>query len=105
MKLSSVSAFALLTFASAAWCEPPLAMDDASTLMPCMCQLEAEQRQSRKFDATVLQADIGVVSDREADPDAAATGKLGGSLPSARRRRDGRWLSFGIRFETGDSIL
>lgn len=105
---------------------------------------------SRQFDATMLHANIGVVSDREADPGArrnrltwalaaeheatprwtllgevygqrgqpetVQTGLRWWALPKyvqftssvgAQRGagRDGRWLSFGIRFETGDSIF
>ena len=234
MKHSSVSALVLLTFASAAWCAAPLATDDASTLVPGMCQLETEQRQfrnrierdivpvcnfffdaeigighlrvapkngpradsvvyqfkkvfspagpadwaigigaatvraihsrehsgtrqhylnalfSRQFDATMLHANIGVVSDREAEPDiprnrltwglaaeheATTRWTLLGEVYGQRGQpetvqiglrwwalpkyvqftssvgaqrgagRDGRWLSFGIRFETGDSIF
>ena len=73
MKLSSVSSPVLLTFASAAWCAPPFAMDDASILVPDICQLETEQRQRRQLDETMLHAKIGVATDREADPDTAAT--------------------------------
>ena len=105
---------------------------------------------SRQFDATLLHANIGVVSDRETDPgvrrnrltwglaaEHEATprwtllgevyGQLGqpetaqiglrwwalpkyvqftSSLGAQRGTgRDGRWVSVGIRFETGDSIF
>ena len=105
---------------------------------------------SRQFDATMLHANIGVVSDREAEPDiprnrltwglaaeheATTRWTLLGEVYGQRGQpetvqiglrwwalpkyvqftssvgaqrgagRDGRWLSFGIRFETGDSIF
>ena len=47
MKISSVAVLSIFTIASTAWCAPPLATDDASTLAPGMCQLEIEHRQFR----------------------------------------------------------
>ena len=44
--MKNASAAVLMsTIASVAWCAPPLATDDASTLLPGTCQFEIEQRQ------------------------------------------------------------
>ena len=57
MKLSSVAVLAISTIAPAAWCAPPLATGDASTLAPGMCQLEIEQRQfSHRIERDILPA-------------------------------------------------
>lgn len=234
MKISSVATLAISAIGSTAWCAPPLATDDASTLAPGVCQFEIEQRQfrtrierdivptcnllfdaeigvghlhvapkdgpraasviyqfkkvfapaeadewafgiggatvravntrgqtgtrqhylnapiTRQFGATLLHANLGVVADREAEPgvrrnrstwglaaehevtpswtllaevigqhgqpETAQIGvrwwalpkyiQLTSSLGAHRGEgRDGRWVSFGIRFETGDSIF
>lgn len=47
MKISSVATLAISAIGSTAWCAPPLATNDASTLAPGMCQFEIEQRQFR----------------------------------------------------------
>lgn len=234
MKRSSAYALLIFTISTNAWCSPPLATDDASTLAPGVCQFEIEYRQfrsrierdivptcnflfdaeigvghlhvapkdgprtasvvyqfkkvfapadadewafgvggatvravntrgqtgtrqhylnaliTRQFGATLLHANLGVVADREAEPgvrrnrstwglaaehevmprwtllgevigqhgqpETAQIGvrwwalpkyiQLTSSLGAQRGEgRDGRWVSFGIRFETGDSIF
>lgn len=47
MKIASVTASFLATATTSVWCAPPLATDDASTLLPGMCQFEIEQRRFR----------------------------------------------------------
>ena len=44
MKRNSATALLAATTTSSVWCAPLLATDDATTLLPGMCQLELEQR-------------------------------------------------------------
>ena len=44
MKINSATALLIATTTSSVWCAPPLTTDDATTLLPGMCQLEIEQR-------------------------------------------------------------
>jgi len=44
MKINLATALLIAATTSSVWCAPPLSTDDASTLLPGMCQLEIEQR-------------------------------------------------------------
>ena len=79
MKIFSAAVLLISIIAPSAWCAPPLATDDASTLLPGMCQLEIEQRQFRnRFERDIVpvcnlwfDTEIGIGHQRVAARDAS----------------------------------